>query len=52
VYRCECPSLTCTEGVHLIDQSQVVANDVLILCREYELWFVLGTPPGVAKCDP
>jgi len=26
-----------TEGLHLIKQSQVVASDVLILCREYEL---------------
>jgi len=29
-----------------------VAGDVLILCREYELWFILGTPPSVAECCP
>jgi len=26
-----------TEGLHSIEQSQVVASDVLILCREYVL---------------
>jgi len=36
-----------TEGLHSIEQSQVVANDVLILCRDYELWFVFGTPCSV-----
>jgi len=41
-----------TESLHLIEQSQVVASDVLILCREYELWFVFETPPGVAECGP
>jgi len=44
--------VTRTEGLHLIEQSQVLANDVLILCREYKLWFVLGTTPGVTKCGP
>jgi len=39
-----------TDGLHLIGQSQVVASDVLILCREYELWFVWGTPPSVTDC--
>jgi len=38
-----------TEGLHLIEQSQVVANDVLILCWEYELWFILGTPPSITE---
>jgi len=42
--------VTHTEGLQSIEQSQVVASDVLILCREYELWFVLETPPSVAKC--
>jgi len=41
-----------TEGLHSIEQSPILANDVLILCREYELWFVLGTPPGVMECGP
>jgi len=40
------------EGLHLIEQSQVVASDVLILCREYKLWFVLGNPPDFAECGP
>ena len=26
-----------TEGLHSIEQLQVLASDVLILCREYEL---------------
>jgi len=26
-----------TKGLHLIEQSQVMANDGLIICREYEL---------------
>jgi len=34
-----------TYGLHSIMQSQVVASEVLILCREYKLWFVMGTPP-------
>jgi len=42
--------VTCIEGLHSIGQSQVVANDVLILGREYEVWFVLGIPPSVAEC--
>ncbi|QCD89273.1 hypothetical protein DEO72_LG4g217 [Vigna unguiculata] len=37
-----------TKGLHSIEKSQVVASDVLILCREYELRFILGTPLGVA----
>jgi len=41
-----------TEGLHSIEKSQIVAGDVLILCREYKLWFVLGTTPGVAECGP
>jgi len=41
-----------TEGLHSIEQSQVVANDVLILCREYELWFVLRTPPSITESGP
>jgi len=41
-----------TEGLHSIEISQVVANDLLILCREYKLCFVLGTPPSVAECGP
>jgi len=36
--------------LHLIQQSEVVANDVLILCWEYELWFVLETPSSVTEC--
>jgi len=39
-----------TEGLHSIEQLQVVARDVIILCREYKLWFVLGTRPGVMEC--
>jgi len=42
--------VTCTEGLHSIEQSQVVAYDVLILCKEYELWFVSRTPPGIMEC--
>ena len=41
-----------TEGLHSINQSQVMASDTLILCREYELWFVLETPPSIAECGP
>jgi len=29
-----------------------MARDVLILCREYKLWFVLGTPPDITECGP
>ena len=39
-----------TKGLHLIKQSRVMASDVLIWCREYELCFVLGTPPSVPEC--
>jgi len=38
-----------TEGLHSIEQSQVVSSDVLILCWEYELWFVLESPPSVTE---
>ncbi|QCD86477.1 hypothetical protein DEO72_LG3g1001 [Vigna unguiculata] len=41
-----------TAGLYSIEQSQVVASDVLILCREYELCFVLGTPPDIIECGP
>ena len=40
------------EGLHLTVQSHVVASVVLILCREYELWFVMGTPPRAMECGP
>ncbi|QCD89485.1 hypothetical protein DEO72_LG4g430 [Vigna unguiculata] len=39
-----------TDGLYTIVQSQVVASDMLILCQEYKLWFVLGTLPSVIKC--
>ena len=42
--------VACTEGLHSIEQSPVVASDVLILCREYILWFVFETPPGFTEC--
>jgi len=42
--------VACTEGLHSIEQSPVVASDVLILCREYILLFVFETPPGFTEC--
>jgi len=41
-----------TESLNSIEQLQVMASDVLILCQKYELWFVLGTLPGVTECGP
>ena len=38
------------DGLHSIMKSQVMAINVLIWCREYELWFILGTPPNVTEC--